>query len=592
MSHREPTKITSVLPKRRQDVIRWDGWGYKDSRFVYKDETVMFLGDRYPLNGNLDNFRDWVAAMFGIDLSEISKQSVLPEMFPEPMRNEEFLNALAEVKIDFTEDGMERVMRCHGQTLQDIQNLRQHNFKRIPDVVVWPECHDHVVKIVHLADKHNIALIPVGGNTSVSLSSTTPEIFDRTIAVLDMTQMNRMLWISEENSTACFEVGIVGQDIERVLSKRGFTLGHEPDSHEFSTLGGWIATRASGMKKNRYGNIEDIVKRIKMVTAKGVLEKQFTAPRCSIGPDFDHVVFGSEGTLGIVTEAVVQLRCIPDIRRYESLVFPDFETGVRCLREVAEKRLQPVSIRLIDNIQFKCSVLLDPAGVWFSGLKEQLKKFYLSFICGFDMDKIVAATVLFEGDAESVSMHEKQFYAITKKYGAIKGGEKNGKKGYQLTFVACYVRDIAWDMNIVGESFETAVSWDKCIPLYNSVLARMEKELIKRGIKHYAMSGRVTQSYDTGCSVYFYLLFRHMDDPENSLKMFMEIEEAARDEILACGGSLSHHHGVGKLRSKWYPAVVSHVGVGLYRALKNELDPNNIFAAANILPENPKVSKL
>lgn len=440
MSHREPTKITSVLPKRRQDVIRWDGWGYKDSRFVYKDETVMFLGDRYPLNGNLDNFRDWVAAMFGMDLSQISKQSVLPEIFPEPLRNGEFLNALAEVKIDFTEDGMERVMRCHGQTLQDIQNLRQHNFKRIPDVVVWPECHDHVVKIVHLADKYNIALIPVGGNTSVSLSSTTPEIFDRTIAVLDMTQMNRMLWISEENLTACFEVGIVGQDIERVLSKRGFTLGHEPDSHEFSTLGGWIATRASGMKKNRYGNIEDIVKRIKMVTAKGVLEKQFTAPRCSIGPDFDHVVFGSEGTLGIVTEAVVQLRRIPDVRRYESLVFPDFETGVRCLREVAEKRLQPVSIRLIDNIQFKCSVLLDPAGVWFSGIKEQLKKFYLSFICGFDMDKIMAATVLFEGDAESVAMHEKQFYAITKKYGAIRGGEKNGKKGYQLTFVACYVR--------------------------------------------------------------------------------------------------------------------------------------------------------
>lgn len=147
-------------------------------------------------------------------------------------------------------------------------------------------------------------------------------------------------------------------------------------------------------------------------------------------------------------------------------------------------------------------------------------------------------------------------------------------------------------MNIVGESFETAVSWDKCIPLYNSVLARMEKELIKRGIKHYAMSGRVTQSYDTGCSVYFYLLFRHMDDPENSLKMFMEIEEAARDEILECGGSLSHHHGVGKLRSKWYPAVVSHVGVGLYRALKKELDPNNIFAAGNLLPEYPQVSKL
>ena len=147
-------------------------------------------------------------------------------------------------------------------------------------------------------------------------------------------------------------------------------------------------------------------------------------------------------------------------------------------------------------------------------------------------------------------------------------------------------------MNIVGESFETSVSWDKCITLYNNVLDRMKREIIKRDIKYYAMSGRVTQSYDTGCSVYFYLMFRHMDDPDLSLKMYMEIEEAARDEILASGGSLSHHHGVGKLRSKWYPAVVSDVGVGLYRALKNELDPKNIFAAGNLLPEKPKVAKL
>ncbi|EDS43456.1 alkyldihydroxyacetonephosphate synthase [Culex quinquefasciatus] len=592
MSTPESSKITSVYPKSRQDVIRWDGWGYKDSRFVFKDGTFTFVGDRYPLTGNLDNFRDWVLDMFKIHPTQASKSAVLPKEFPEPLKNQAFLNALAEEKIDFSEDGMDRMMRCHGQTLQDIQNLRQHNFKRLPDVVVWPTSHEQVVKIVDFAGKHDVVLLPVGGNTSVSLASTTPEIFDRSIAVLDMTQMNRMLWISKENMTACFEVGVIGQDIEKELRKYGFTLGHEPDSHEFSSLGGWIATRASGMKKNRYGNIEDIVKRIKMVTAKGVLEKQFTAPRCSIGPDFDHVMFGSEGTLGVITEAVVQIRRIPDVRHYESLVFSDFETGVRCLREVADKRLQPASIRLIDNIQFRCSVLLDPAGVWFAGMKEQLKKFYLSFMCGFDMDTIAAATVMFEGDADFVANHEKQFYSIVKKYGAIRGGEKNGKKGYQLTFVVAYIRDIAWDMNIVGESFETAVAWDKCLTLYTNVKACMERELAKRGIQYYAISGRVTQSYDTGCSVYFYLLFKHMDNPELSLKMFMEIEEAARDEILACGGTLSHHHGVGKLRSKWYPAVVSQVGAGLYRALKKELDPNNIFAAGNILGENNQVSKL
>ncbi|XP_001866501.2 alkyldihydroxyacetonephosphate synthase [Culex quinquefasciatus] len=592
MASTEPTKITSIFPKRRQDMWRWDGWGYKDSQLAYRNGTVTFVGDRYPLAGRLDNFRDWVFDMFKIHPSQTNEAATLPTEFPEPKRNEKFLAALKDYGIDFSEDGMDRIMRSHGQTLQDVQNMRVHNFKRLPDVVVWPACHEQVVRLVKLAEDHDIVLIPVGGNTSVSLASTTPQIYDRTIAVLDMTQMNRMLWISKENMTACFEVGVIGQDIERELNKHGYTLGHEPDSHEFSSLGGWIATRASGMKKNRYGNIEDIVKRIKMVTTKGVLEKQFTAPRYSIGPDFDHVMFGSEGTLGVITEAVVQIRRVPDVRHYESLVFPNFESGVRCLREVAEKRLQPTSIRLIDNIQFKCATLLDPAGGVFTGVKEFFKEFYLSKLCGFDIDRIAAATVMFEGDTESVAIHEKQIFAIAKKHGAIRGGEKNGKKGYQLTFVVAYIRDFCWDLNIVGESFETAVPWDKCLTLYNNVRACLKRELAKRGIQYYAISGRVTQSYDLGCCVYFYLLFKHLDDPAMSLKMFMEIEDAARDEILACGGTLSHHHGVGKLRSKWYPAVVSQVGVGLYRAVKQELDPNNIFAAGNLLGENQNVSKL
>ncbi|XP_053698330.1 alkyldihydroxyacetonephosphate synthase-like [Sabethes cyaneus] len=583
MDINKPQKVTSVLPKRRQDVLRWDGWGYKDCKFVCEKERVSFVGDRYPISGRMDNFRDWARGIFNVDLTKYNPAAVQPTTFPKAVRNEVFLRGLSKNGIDYSDDGMDRLVRSHGQTLTDVENLRKHKYKRIADVIVWPNCHDQVVQIVELANANDVALIPVGGNTSVSMASTTPAIHDRTIAVVDMTQMNRLMWLSEENLMACFEVGIIGQDIERELGKLGFTLGHEPDSHEFSTLGGWIATRASGMKQNRYGNIEDLVLRVKMVTGNGVLEKQFTAPRVSIGPDFDHVIFGSEGTYGIVTEAVVKIRYAPEVRRYESLVFSDFETGVHFLREVAEQQMQAPSMRLIDNIQFKCAMLLDPVANWYTGIVEALKHFYLTAVCGFDMDRIVAVTLLFEGDAENVTQHMQGVYAIAKKYGAVKGGEYNGRKGYTLTFLVAYIRDFAWDLNIVGESFETSIAWDKCITLCANVKACIRRECERRGIKYFAVSSRVTQSYDAGCCVYFYLLFKHLDIPEDSLKLFMEIEEIAREEILACGGTLSHHHGVGKLRSKWYPDCVSQVGVGLYRAVKKELDPKNIFAAGNLV---------
>jgi alkyldihydroxyacetonephosphate synthase len=201
--------------------------------------------------------------------------------------------------------------------------LREGQFKRIPDLVLWPICHNEVVQIVQLANKFNVVLIPYGGGTSVGLSNflvkfvsltifksshqvsgavTCPEDEPRSIAVLDTSQMNRMLWLDRENLTACFEAGIVGQDLERELQKIGLTVGHEPDSYEFSTLGGWVATRASGMKKNVYGNIEDILVRVKMVTVQGVLEKNVMAPRISCGPDFNQIIMGSEGLLGVITE--------------------------------------------------------------------------------------------------------------------------------------------------------------------------------------------------------------------------------------------------------------------------------------------------
>lgn len=578
-------KVVSVIPKQRQELLKWNGWGYKDSSFQYVNDTLVFTGSRYPIGGSisLPYFKDYVERFLNVNLKNKQQGKPLPPEYPEPVACPEFLAKLRELGIDLSQRGEDRLIRCHGQTLHDIYTLRTGTFKRIPDVVLFPTSHDQVVQIVTCANECNVVVIPYGGGTSVSGASTCPERESRPIAVLDTSQMNRMLWIDRENLVACFEAGIVGQDLEREVRALGFTTGHEPDSYEFSTLGGWVATRASGMKKNKYGNIEDIVVKVKMVTSKGVLEKNVFVPRISCGPDFDHIILGSEGTLGVITEVVIKLRPLPEVKKYGSLVFPDFGTGIRCLREVAKHRLQPASIRLIDNEQFIFGQALKPQGGAFSGLASALQKSYITKIKGMSLDKIAIATLVFEGTAADVKLHEQKILAIASKHGGFSAGSTNGEKGYILTFVIAYIRDLALEYNVVAESFETSVSWDRCETLCVNVKNRVRKECAKHNIHHYLISCRVTQSYDAGACVYFYFGFNYSDFPD-PVHVYETIEAHARNEILASGGSISHHHGVGKIRSRWYPQTVSRVGVGLYQAAKVELDPKNIFATGNFLP--------
>ncbi|KAK7810527.1 hypothetical protein U0070_006914, partial [Myodes glareolus] len=296
------------------------------------------------------------------------------------------------------------------------------------------------------------------------------------------TSKNRILWVDENNLTAHVEAGLTGQELERQLKESGYCTGHEPDSLEFSTVGGWIATRASGMKKNIYGNIEDLVVHMKMVTPRGVIEKSSQGPRMSTGPDIHHFIMGSEGTLGVITEATIKIRPIPEYQKYGSVAFPNFEQGVACLREIAKQRCAPASIRLMDNQQFQFGHALKPqVSSIFTSFLDGLKKFYITKFKGFDPNQLSVATLLFEGDREKVLQHEKQ--------------------------------DLGLEYYVVGESFETSAPWD-----------------------------RVTQTYDAGACIYFYFAFnyRGISDP---LTVFEQTEAAARDEILANGGSLSHHHG-------------------------------------------------
>ncbi|XP_047024518.1 alkyldihydroxyacetonephosphate synthase [Helicoverpa zea] len=574
-------KVKSVIPRRRQDLLKWYGWGYKDSMFKLDGYTASFTGNRYSIGGqNLPNLAQWAVDNLGVDPMREPKIPELPTNFaesrlPEPIRLE--LEKIALVSVD----GMDRLIRAHGQTLKDMSQLRTNSFPRIPDAVIWPETHEQVEAIVACASRHNFVIIPFGGGTSVSGAVTCPAKETRPILVLDTSDLNSILWLDKEQLLARVQAGIVGQDLEREMRARGFTVGHEPDSYEFSTLGGWVATRASGMKKNTYGNIEDLIVNTKVVTARGVIEKSCRVPRMSCGPDWEHVIMGSEGCFGVVTEVTIKIRPLPPVVRYGSLVFPDWESGFYFERDVARQRLQPSSIRLMDNEQFRFGQALKTENTWGGVLLDGLKRLYITKIKGFDPAKLCVVTLLMEGSAEEVAEREKKLNTIAAKYGGIPAGATNGENGYTLTFVIAYLRDVAIEYDVVAESFETSVPWDRTLALCANVKQRIRDECAKRGIDKYLISHRLTQTYDAGCCIYFY--FGHnIGKCKDPVSTYEEIEEAARDEIIACGGSISHHHGVGKLRKKWYKDTVSEPGRQLLLAAKKALDPDNIFALGNM----------
>jgi alkyldihydroxyacetonephosphate synthase len=378
------------------------------------------------------------------------------------------------------------------------------------------------------------------------------------------------------------QAGAVGRVLMDQLAEYGVTMGHEPDSVEFSTLGGWIATHASGMKKNRYGNIEDLVLDVNVVTPTGRLARNGLAPRESIGFDPKRTVLGSEGRLGIITQAVVKLFPLPEAQNFGSILFPEFGSGVAFLYEMQRTQTLPASVRLVDNLQFKFGQALKPASPGgLSAIKSKVEKMVVTKVKGFDPDQMVACTLVFEGSEEEVERQEAAVYELAKRHGGMPAGGANGARGYQLTFGIAYIRDFIMNHYVLAESFETSVPWSEALTLCENVKQRLYDEHAARNLPGIPfVTCRVTQLYDTGVAVYFYFAYHHKG-VENPTAVYHELENAARDEILRCGGSLSHHHGIGKLRQSYLPRIMSEEAIAWNQRTKEALDPMNIFGCGN-----------
>ena len=563
-----------------------ENWGFRDTSFTINDRDVVEItGNRYELSGKeLPRLLPWIRETLAIDLdARDPHKNAYPTEIPQPVDSLAFSKAirefLSENQIDT--DGENRLRHGHGHTQEEMFAIKHKRLGRIPDMVVYPESEEQVAVLITAAKAHDAVLLPFGGGTNVTDALRCRNDEKRVIVSVDMRRMNRILWIDKENMMARIEAGAVGRHIMSQLEKYGVSMGHEPDSVEFSTLGGWIATNASGMKKNKYGNIEDIVVDITVATSDGQLTRTTAAPRESVGPDMRRLIFGSEGTLGIVTSAVVKLFPLPEAQDYGSVLFPSYEDGYAFMHELAHTSTPPASVRLVDNLQFQFGLALKPASSGLKVWKSNIEKFIVTKVKGFDPYKMVALTLVFEGTRNEVDRQQRDVYRIAAKHGGMKAGAENGRRGYQLTYSIAYIRDFLMNYYIIAESFETSCSWSDALKICDNVKRVLREEYTRRGLPGRPfVTSRITQVYRTGVAIYFYFGF-YYKGVENPSEVYLELENIAREEILRCGGSLSHHHGVGKIREQYLPEIMSETALKWKQEIKHGLDPQNVFGAGN-----------
>jgi alkyldihydroxyacetonephosphate synthase len=606
--------LSASPPLALSPATRWNGWGFQDTRlFINEHKIIEISGARYAEvfanapDRTLPALLPWAEKRLGLDADrrsppsvtcaeELKLNNVLQDGGEISARLQELLQLAHDLGLKSSTAVEERVRHGHGQTCEDVFRLRHvKEVARVPDAVMWPSSHEQVEKLVHLVTHQFadfICIIPFGGGTNVTNALECDAKERRAIVSLDLGDMRRILSVDSENMTAVVEAGITGLDLHERLRHRGLTLGHEPDSWEFSTLGGWVATRASGMKKNTYGNIEDLVVNVTTVTPQGTMQRAANVPRAAMGPDMNHAMIGSEGIFGVHTIVTLRLREFPGVQVYDSLIFPSLEHGIAALKEITREGCEPASLRLLDNTQFQLGQALKTSSStnkFTAGVLDFSKKTYVTKIRGFDVNEMCAATVLLEGTSSQVAEQQKRIQTIAKRHEGMVGGEENGKRGYFFTYIIAYLRDFALDYYFMSESFETAVPWTNARQVITDIKLAINSVAAKRDVKVPPLIAcRISQVYDTGVCVYVYYGINYYGVQE-PMTLFRETELAAVGAIVRNGGALSHHHGVGKHRLAWLPQAVSPPAMAAIQGIKSALDPTNVFAVTNLQPSKHRI---
>jgi alkyldihydroxyacetonephosphate synthase len=377
------------------------------------------------------------------------------------------------------------------------------------------------------------------------------------------------------SGTSEFEAGIFGPDLEEALRACGFALGHHPDSFMYSTLGGWLATRSAGTHSNIYGKIEDMVLALRLATPTGVLTTR-PRPAASTGPDLNRLITGSEGTLGVITQATMRVHPLPEWVEYRMVLMPSFESGCEALQKCVRKEVMPSMARLSDELETE---LIFASKHPSHGAAKWLGKIIKHWLRFRGMTRPCALFVGFEGPRRATRFVRDESMSILRRAGGFDLGTGPGQKWTLSRYDVPYLRDCMMDYGVICDSFETAALWSDVIPLYRSAketIGRVGREVT--GYPAY-VGCHISHLYRTGACLYFTVgvQAREGSRPLELLEQYGTIKAAATTCFVESRGAVSHHHAIGLEHQAWIAQEMSPGGVDSVRALKRHLDPSNVM---------------
>ncbi len=529
-------KVARPLPER--PFKHW-GWGYEDQQ-----------PDRAALEATARTIRETLG--FGGEVSEpVALEDVAlrkPRIHPP--------DGLGDL---FSTGRRDRLTHAQGKAYRDVVRGFRGEFPNPPDIVAFPRDESEIEAALDFCAEAGAAAIPFGGGTSV-VGGVEPRTGDRPSVSIDLRRLDRVLEVDPISMAARIQAGAAGPVLEDQLREHGLTLRHFPQSFEYSTLGGWIATRAGGHFATLYTHIDDLVESIRAITPRGTWESR-RLPGSGAGPSPDRALIGSEGILGVVAEAWVRVRERPVHKVSRGVAFDDFAAAAEAVREISQSGLYPANCRLLDPLE---------AGTTGAGTGERNL-----LVLGF------------ESAHHPVDASLDLALEIARAHGGDPG-EPPATKGskpsedavgtWRSAFLSApYLRDTFVACGVLSDTFETAITWDR-FPDFQATMMEAARRAVAEvcggpGEGHGAprLSCRITHVYPDGPAPYFTVLAPAKRGGE--VEQWDEIKAACSEAVIDCGGTITHHHAVGRDHRPWYDRQRPEPFAAALRAVKAELDP-------------------
>jgi alkyldihydroxyacetonephosphate synthase len=538
--------------------MKWWGWGHDDVSFTPEDKP-----DLGP----------FLERALGIDTSRVtSRPRAFGELpIPAPALTPGLRAALEALgRRWISTDPLDRLVHARGKSVRDLIRNRRGEMGRLPDVVVRPGDEDEVAAVLRAAIDADAVVIAFGGGTSISGSLEAPAHERRAVISLDLGRLDRVRSVDATSRLARVQAGVLGPDLEAQLNARGWTFGHFPDSFAHSTLGGWIATRSSGMQSDRYGDIGDLTRGVRVVTPAGRLVTR-PVPSTSTGPSVREMVLGSEGRLGVITEATVHVERMPARRIVLGYLLPSWAEGLAAMRDIAASAATPSITRVSDayETRFSFATRRQPSPV--DRLKSGALTAYLRRRRGFDTDGMCLSFVGYEGSEAHVARDRRLAGRIVARHGGVCVGSGPGALYDQKKFDTPYIRDFLLDRGAVADVSETAAPWSALPSLYDAVMAEARGAFDALGVHGYVMC-HASHSYHAGACLYFTFAFKPTGRGDE-LDEYDVVKSAIQQAFVDRGATLSHHHAVGTEHARWLEEDISAPGVAMLRALFEGIDP-------------------